>query len=133
MKGGGAGLTPRRRPRRGKAEAGSEPSFYEAALHPGEVRDLEAAMATGLDHEIALLRIVMRRVFATASLEPEMEAAGLQQLLNSMGLAAIRLGNLLRVQQQMGGAGNEAAAAIAEAISQVAEEMGLGERYGSDK
>jgi len=97
--------------------------IYRKHFSHEEIDDLETALQTGLQDEIALLRILLKRTFALANGIEDLEES--TKTLNALGAATTRLSGLLRVDKILGGGGGNAAEAIATAISEVATELGL--------
>ena len=96
--------------------------FYTRDFQPDEIEDLEAALSDGLSDEIAMLRVVTRRVFSLAKGVDDLKEA--YAALNALSIASTRLANLLKTQMALGGAMNEQVfEAISEALTEVMEEM----------
>jgi len=114
-----------------KRKRGGQPGNTNALKHgiyrkhytTDEITDLETALQSGLQDEIALLRVLLKRTFALASGVEDLEES--TKTLNALGAATTRLSGLLRVDKLLGGGGGNAAEAIATAISEVATELGL--------
>ena len=72
--------------------------FYSRTFHGDEVNDLETQLAEGLNNEIAMMRVITRRVFdlASGAFKSTDEAIN---LLGALGLASSHLAGLLRSQQ----------------------------------
>ena len=100
--------------------------FYSRGFTGLEAAELETALAVGLENEVALMRVVMRRLFEQAC---EGEEPGLDEwskLLGALGLASSRLATLLRTQKDLAGEKDaQASATISQALSEVVEEMKL--------
>lgn len=111
-------------PRRRRARRGS---FYTAHFNDGELIDLEAlkekSAAGNLAGEIAMLRVVSRRLLSLAQGVETLDE--MIAVVNSLGLSAARLANLLRAQKQLTG-GDEArvTAALSQALHEVVQELG---------
>ncbi len=61
------------------------PSFYERALDAGDRRDFDAARRLdGLDDEVALLRLQVRRLLEDESHDPRVVQAGLRLLIQAL-------------------------------------------------
>jgi len=110
--------------RQGKktGEAAKTAAFYAKAFSPQELKALEGEAAEGLEGEIRMLRVVMRRVMTLASEAETLEEA--QKTMAALGLAATRLASLLKAHEALGGE-NESMRLIDEAVNAVAEELGL--------
>ena len=100
--------------------------FYSRRFSPVELSDLSNVLSENLDDEIALLRIIIRRVFEYA----DNEAATLgdwMSALSTLAASATRLSGLLRTQRQLTGkkSGNEFLEIIKESIRETAHKQGL--------
>ena len=87
--------------------------------------DISAALTSGLQDEIAMLRELMARVLALANDQGDLETT--QNLLGSLGVAASRLSGMLKTQRLLtpdtdNGLRNDIEAALAT----VAKELLLG-------
>lgn len=88
------------------------------------VKDLELA-DPDVDHEIALLRQILRRVVALAD-KKDAAAAELAGLLELAGTTALRIGSLKRTKKLLGGEGDGGLeSALEQALEAVALEKGL--------
>lgn len=104
--------------------------FYARQFNEGEKTDLEILLGDGLNDEIAMMRVLMRRVFESAnelidlsSGEPgDVERA--VNLLGTMGVAATRLERLLRAQKTLTVSDTEFAGTLSEALAEVVKELG---------
>ncbi len=112
----------------GKRKAGAQPGntnalkhgFYSRSFKRQETQDLDAYLATGLEDEIVMMRIAIRRVMNLA--EPEsLEEAVLA--LRALGHASSRLAGLLKVQKELGGEADRVSAALAEALNDVLKDL----------
>jgi hypothetical protein len=107
--------------------------FYSRSFKHLENSDLEAMLAQDLDSEIAMLRVVVRRAFelSTAPADGETEKEPGKELdqaihvMNSLGMASIRLGNLLKIQAMLGKREGDIGAVISEALKEVARDLKL--------
>lgn len=104
-------------------ETAKPTAFYAKAFSPQELEALTALAAQGLEGEIHMLRVVMRRVMTLAGGAETLEEA--QKAMANLGLAATRLANLIKVQESLGGE-SESMRLITQAIDEVAEELGIG-------
>lgn len=100
--------------------------FYSQRFSAGEFSDLSNVLTENLDGEIALLRIIIRRVFEYA----DSEAATLKDWmmsLSTLATSATRLAGLLRTQHMLTGkkGGNEFLDVIKESIRETAHKKGL--------
>ena len=118
--------------RRPKRPSGGQPGnwnafkhgFYSRRFRPLELSDLDAILSEGLTDEIALLRVIIRRVFEFA----DQDAADLgtwAMSLNTLGSAATRLAGLLRTQHIIYGGCGDIVSVLSEAIGEVAHELGF--------
>jgi hypothetical protein len=100
--------------------------YYSRRFNPVELKDLDAVLSDGLVDEIALLRVIIRRVFDFAS---DHESQSLEQWsgsLNTLGAACTRLATLLRTNQALGGGGpEEAFEKLAAAFGVAAHDIGF--------
>jgi len=95
--------------------------FYARAFQPDEVTDLDTLLATGLNDEITMLRVVTRRVLALAQESDDLDKT--MNALGALGMASTRLAGLLKTQRLLGNASNDTTAAIAAAIGAVMQEF----------
>jgi hypothetical protein len=80
--------------------------------------------AEDLLEEIACLRSIMRRAAELADKESlSDEDLALLQVVDSFGRASTRLANLLKTQRALGG-GDDAAAALNQALAEAIKELG---------
>lgn len=97
--------------------------FYARLYRSGELADLDAMLAEGLQEEITLLRVATRRVIETlAEFETPKEAVA---TLGALGLAATRLASLLRTQKLLDSETQNTSAALSQALSDVVKELDL--------
>lgn len=86
----------------GKTGAKSnERNFYGGNFTPRELADLASMLETGLESEIAMIRVCLRRYFELVGNAEDLDAAA--DALGSLGLGAFRLAGLLKVQIGLGG------------------------------
>jgi hypothetical protein len=98
--------------------------FYSRQFQHPEEQDLDAMMASGLVDEIAMLRVVTRRVLAMADGVEDLNQA--MKLLGAMGMAATRLAAILRTQKILTGDADSAIkATISQALTEVMQELKL--------
>jgi hypothetical protein len=104
-------------------DPGNDAWFYGRQLSFFEQEDMDAALADGLRDEIAMLRVLMRRTLElTRDLDDHVEVI---KALSAMGLATVRLANLLKTEKELGGGATATTRMITNAIKRVADEMGL--------
>ena len=105
--------------------------FYSRNFQPDEREDLEASLAEGISSEIKMMRIVIRRAF---SLTTEFEGGESEpgeylertiQTMNALGMAAIRLGSLLKLEKALGRDSSGLAEKLNTALNNVIKEMKL--------
>jgi hypothetical protein len=97
--------------------------FYSRQFSKLELSDIDAALDYGLDNEIAMLRVVTRRVFDLAQGFDDLTEA--TQALGALGLAAARLSGLLRIQSLLEFNSSDTNSAISRALSEVISELKL--------
>lgn len=95
--------------------------FYSKVYAIGEIDDLETMLKEGLEDEIAMLRVMTRRLVELANGNKSIESAIAN--LNTLGAAATRLGGLLKTQKILYGNDSSVSSALSEAISEVMEEL----------
>ena len=101
--------------------------FYSKRFQGGELDDLDMELREGLTDEIALMRIMMRRVLDAANEEKKREP--LMETLSTLGTASTKLAILLRTQAQINNHQTDIAALIIDAIEEVANAKHLGTRF----
>ena len=94
--------------------------FYSDTFKSGEIDDLDVYLQQGLADEIAMMRVVTKRVMTLADGTENLE--GMIYVLGALGLAATRLAGLLRMQKMLGGDDSEVTRAVSEALSDVLKE-----------
>ena len=72
--------------------------FYSHRFNNLELTDLDTTLSEGLTDEIALLRVIIRRVFEYADSAAQ-DLDTWSHALNTLGAASTRLAGLLRTQQ----------------------------------
>ena len=97
--------------------------FYSPRFRKGELTDLEVALADGLDDEIAMLRVITRRLFDLAGEDADPER--LANSVSTLGAAATRLAGLMRTQSIIQGKGASSLDVLKEALKEVSDELGL--------
>jgi hypothetical protein len=97
-------------------------AFYARAFSPQEREALESLRVQGLEGEIQMLRVVIRRVMHLASAAESLEEA--EKALTSLSLATTRLARLLGAQESLDGE-SQNARMLSQAITDVAQELGL--------
>jgi len=93
--------------------------FYSKQFKADELTFLEANMVEGLENEIAMLRVVTRRLLALA------ETTDLQEMISVvgiLGMTASKLAGLLRTQAKLGGEDMQITDAISQALDEILRE-----------
>lgn len=124
-------LIPKHDPRR---KPGGQPGnvnawkhgFYSRRFKALELCDLDTILQNNLDDEIALLCVMIRRVFEFADSAAE-SLDDWQSALSTLGAASTRLAGLIRVQHLSSGSSQNIEDLLAEAIGEAAHE--ISERY----
>jgi hypothetical protein len=75
--------------------------FYSRNFGTMELKDLDAMLDSGLDSEINLLRVAMRRLLILTAENTNVDTG--IRLLTVLGSTATRLANLLRTEALLGG------------------------------
>ena len=101
--------------------------FYSKRYRPLELSDLDTALGDGLEDEIALLRVIIRRVFEYADEDDKQTLDQWSRTLNTLGAASTRLAALIRTQQVVSGGGSSVLDLLSEAIGGISHELGLGD------
>ena len=99
--------------------------FYSRRFRAVEIADLGTVLADSVDDEVALLRVVTRRLFELAENEAE-TLDDWQSITSTLGASATRISGLIRTQQMIsGGSGNDIVTLLSESIGIVAHELGI--------
>ena len=98
--------------------------FYAHSFDPLEDADLDTMVAAGLQDEVAMLRVVIRRLFDLSR-----GCRDLDEMINSagaLGMLATRLAGMLRTQKILNG-GDEAGVteSISRALADIVDELKL--------
>ena len=101
--------------------------FYSKRYKPLEIQDLDTALGDGLEDEIALVRVIIRRVFEYANDDDKQTLDQWSRTLNTLGAASTRLAALIRTQQVISGGGSSVLDLLSEAIGGISHELGLSE------
>ena len=104
--------------------------FYSRQYQPIEIKDLDTALGDGLMDEIALLRVIIRRVFEFANDSDTQDLDTWSKSLNTLGAAATRLAGLLRTQTVITGTDGDTIAVLAKTFGDVAHELGYPDPAG---
>jgi hypothetical protein len=94
--------------------------FYSRGMTRLEVKDLETALSTDLEDELALLKVMLRRAFDLS--RDEDDPARFMAYLGEIGLAAIRISLIVKRQRDMGQE-DAASQSINQALTEIMEEM----------
>lgn len=95
--------------------------FYSRRFLEGEVTDLEGLFGEGLQDEIVMMKVVTRRALELSEEADTMDKR--LKLLGAMGLAATRIGNLMKTQQLVFGGAGSFESALAQAIDNILAEF----------
>jgi hypothetical protein len=95
--------------------------FYSRLFHTTENNDLTDEPPTSLEHEITLLRVMIRRTMELADGIDDLREA--TRVLDALGSAAGRLSSLLRTQKSLNEGQSQLADEISIAIQQVNAEL----------
>ena len=98
--------------------------FYSRRFTASEAEDLEARLCEGISDEVAMMRVVVRRLFDVSS-DEDQDLEKLMATLNTLGMAAIRIGSLLRLEYMLGGKESDTASVISQALTDIAKELKL--------
>jgi hypothetical protein len=85
--------------------------FYSRLFRQSECGDLSVDQSASLEHEITLLRVMIRRTMELADGIDDLREA--TRVLDALGAAAGRLASLLRIQKNL----NERRSSVADEIS----------------
>ena len=91
--------------------------FYTRQFNPTDIADLNKFDFTGLDHEIILLRVLMRRLVESARSLADSES--LSALLRHITLTSIALIRLYHTSFILNGLSTEKGLALFEAVAQL--------------
>jgi hypothetical protein len=95
--------------------------FYSRLFHASETSDLINDHPATLEHEITLLRVMMRRTMELADGTDDLREA--TRVLDALGAAASRLASLLRAQKNLNESHSQLVDEISIAIQQVNQEL----------
>lgn len=101
--------------------------FYSRKFRPQELDDLDLLLSGNLEDEIAMLRVIIRRVFELTNAEDctlQTWTAGIETL----GKACTRMAGMLRTQHLIGSTATDALATLKAALTNVTAEWKLNER-----
>lgn len=109
---------PRRLP---KGNLNAVNGFYSSLFHASEISAMNEDENAGLEHEITLLRVMIRRTMQLADGIHDLREA--IRVLDVIGAATGRLANLLRAQKSLNESHSPMADEISTAIQQVNAEL----------
>jgi hypothetical protein len=95
--------------------------FYSRLFHTSEASDLTESQSNNLEHEIKLLRVMIRRTMEMADGIDDLREA--TRVLGALGAAAGRLAALLQAQRSLTEGHTQLADEISIAIQQVNAEL----------
>ncbi len=95
--------------------------FYSRDFSRLEVEDLELVLRDGLDDEIAMLRVSLRRLFQLSKETEDLDKAA--RILTTLSQASGQLANLLRAHKLLTGNSKTVDEAITTAINQIIVEL----------
>lgn len=98
--------------------------FYSKRYLPLELSELDIALGDGLMDEIALLRVIIRRVFEFANDHETQDLDMWSRSLNTLGSASTRLAGLLRTHQIIGGGSGDDLEQLAAQFGVIAHDLG---------
>jgi hypothetical protein len=99
--------------------------YYSPRFHKLEAADLAALVEEGPASEIALLRVLIRRMVEHMENE-DLPTKDLIATFNAVTSASVSIGTLLRTQEVLGSSqADEIAAALQAALAEVTRELGL--------
>lgn len=96
--------------------------FYSGKFRAVELGDLEGSVQDGLGDEIALMRVMIRRVFKYAS-EEAITLEAWQGALCALGAASTRLAGLMKTQKVLGKSEGDVVSALSQALSEVTKDF----------
>jgi hypothetical protein len=98
--------------------------FYSRNFKQLESADLEIALLNGLDDEIAMLRVIIRRVFDYTHAEKQNLDTWTTGLA-TLGAACTRMAHLLRTQKLIAGDDDITTNALTMALGKIMQERGI--------
>lgn len=117
------GAPPPRKSRPSK-NGSPKPGFYAHRFRQAEASDLAQSSERGLEDEIQLLKVIIRRVFELAEDESQDNLENWIKVLSACANAMARQSTLLKAQSQLNGESRETVAqAISQAIAEVTDEI----------
>ncbi len=108
-------------PRKKGGQAGNtnalKSGFYSNRFRLTELSDLDTKLKEGLQDEISLMRVMIRRLVDAA--DKDTEKNDLVATLDTLGAATTRLAGLIRTQEALAKRNDDLAEAISDALSEV--------------
>ncbi len=106
------------------AENRRERGFYAGDFNTRELRDLENTLDGGLEGEIHMMRVAIRRFFKMGGQAKDLDEAGC--ILRTLGTAVVRLADLCKTQEMLGRKADQALKEINQALQEVLDELRSG-------
>ena len=101
--------------------------FYSAHFKKLELDDL-TTIDGSLDDEIAMMRVINRRVFEFANNNEPVDLESWSKLLSTLGASNVRLAALIRTKMLVEGKGNSSDSLISLALADVMKGYGYGDK-----
>ncbi len=95
--------------------------FYSPLYHADETTHLSTGQSENLEHEITLLRVMIKRTMEMADGIDDLRLAA--RALDSLGAAMVRLAGLLKAQKTLKDSQSKTAELLSIAIQEVNEEL----------
>jgi len=97
--------------------------FYSIKFQASEIDDLENTLTQGLEGEIAMMRVVTRRVLSLVDGVENLDT--MINALGALGMASAKLAGLLKTQKMLNGEDTSLNQSIADALNEVVKELGI--------
>ncbi len=97
--------------------------FYSRRFSAEEINDLEVFLSEGLTDEIAMLRVVARRLLTLADEAKDLDA--MISVTGTLSTVTTRLAGLLRTEKALNGNANDITDTISQALKEVVRELGI--------
>jgi uncharacterized protein YjcR len=97
--------------------------FYARQFHQAELNDLDQLVSSGLQDEIAMLRLIIRRVVQLAAQAESLDQ--LLRLLNTLSHATANLGRLMKIQYALTGGRTDFDRDLEDILFELNKEWGL--------
>lgn len=95
--------------------------FYSSKFTADESQDLQAALSVGVDDEVTLLRVGVRRLFELAGTSAD--AGEWASMLDAIGMASVRIAGLLKMQRMIEGGQSSLSDALSQALNEVCNDV----------